>query len=62
MANPKSLLEQKGNILTGSKKNGSTIHPSSVKPGTGSGNLYNHVPKNAIDKTNIQSYHKGKKA
>jgi hypothetical protein len=58
MANPKSLLESKGNILTGSKKAGHNIHPSSIKPGTGSGNLYKHVPQNAVDKQNVKSHGK----
>jgi hypothetical protein len=58
MANPKSLAESKGNILTGSKKNGSTIHPSSIQKGTGSGNLYKHVPANAVDKQNVKSHGK----
>jgi hypothetical protein len=57
MANPKSLLESKGNILTGNKKNGTTIHPTSIKP-SGSGNLYKYVPKNAIDKQNVTSHGK----
>lgn len=46
-------MKHKGNILTGSKKNGTTIHPSSVKKGSGSGNLYNHTPRVVVDK---QSY------
>lgn len=37
---------------SGNTKNGTTIHESSIKPGTGSGNLYNHVPQNAVDKEN----------
>jgi hypothetical protein len=49
---------KKGAMLTGSKKNGSTVHESSIKPGTGSGNLYNHVPKNAIDKQDVKSHGK----
>lgn len=61
MKHVKSSLESKGNILTGGKKVGTTIHESSIKPGTGSGNLYNHVPKNAVDKTNISGYTKGSK-
>ena len=50
--------EVKGNILTGSKANGHNIHPSSEKPSTGSGNLYKHVPSNAIDKQNVKSHGK----
>jgi hypothetical protein len=39
----------------GKKKSGHNIHPSSVKPGTGSGNLYKHLPKSpVVDK---QKYH-----
>ena len=36
-----------GNYKTskGSKKSGTTIHPSSQKPGTGSGNLYKQQSK-----------------
>ncbi len=41
-----------------SRKNGTTIHPSSQKPSTGSGNLYNHVPKNAIDKQDVKNHGK----
>lgn len=32
-----------------SRKNSTLIHPSSVKKGTGSGNLYNYA-KNSVDK------------
>jgi hypothetical protein len=35
-----------------SRKNSTEIHPTSQKPGTGSGNLYNHVKKPAIDNEN----------
>ena len=41
-----------------SRKNGSNIHPSSIQKGTGSGNLYNHVPKNAVDKQDVKSHGK----
>ncbi len=49
METPKTLAASKGNILTGAKKAGTTIHPSSAKPSS-SGNLYQYVPKSAIDK------------
>lgn len=62
MSNPKSLAASKGNILTGSKPNGTTIHESSIKPSSGSGNLYKYVPQNAVDKQNISSFHKNSKS
>lgn len=57
MANPKSLLESKGNILTGAKKDGHNYHEPSAKPST-SGNYYNYVPKNAVDKQDVKSHGK----
>lgn len=57
MENPKSLAASKGNILSGAKKDGSSIHPSSAKPSS-SGNLYQYVPKNAIDKQDVKSHGK----
>lgn len=47
------MKKPKSNILKGGTKSGHNIHPSSVKPGSGSGNLYNHVKGNVVDK---QSY------
>jgi len=38
----------KAPMLTGAKKDGSSIHPSTAQKGTGSSNYYNHVPKSAI--------------
>ena len=57
METPKSLAASKGNILSGAKKSGHNIHPSSAKPSS-SGNLYQYVPKNAVDKQDVKSHGK----
>jgi hypothetical protein len=38
----------KAPMLTGAKKVGTDIRPSSAQKGTGSANYYNHVPKSSI--------------